>query len=107
MAADGFDASDLEFSKLAAKNCNLNLKLLRPDADELADAARKTADILGNFNDIEIRNATVMYVLLSNAKKLGMQQGYIHAGGSENDGADNAKRTGLKDGRRSLRRACF
>ena len=74
MAADGFDASDLEFSKLAAKNCNLNLKLLRPDADELADAARKTADILGNFNDIEIRNATVMYVLLSNAKKLGMHK---------------------------------
>ena len=35
VAADGFDASDLEFSKLAAKNCNLNLKLLRPDADEL------------------------------------------------------------------------
>ena len=28
VAADGFDASDLEFSKLAAKNCNLNLKLL-------------------------------------------------------------------------------
>ena len=74
VAADGFDASDLEFSKLAAKNCNLNLKLLRPDADELADAARKTADILGNFNDIEIRNATVMYVLLSNAKKLGMHK---------------------------------
>ena len=226
VAADGFDASDLEFSTLAAKNCNLNLKLLRPDADELADAARKTADILGNFNDIEIRNATVMYVLLSNAKKLGMHKvmtgdgadelfagykfmrklnpeklqseldrvysvmhftsqiiakdmgisivspflsenviqaaksiapeyksgegdvkygkwilrkafeskiprdivmagkscqdgaGTVHtgcnqqlhtryAGGSENDRADNAKRTGLKDGRRSLRRACF
>ena len=57
VVADGFDASDLEFSKLAAKNCNLNLKLL--NADELADAARKTADILGNFN---LRNA--MYVLL-------------------------------------------
>ena len=35
VAADGFDASDLEFSKLAAKNCNLNLKLLRPDADDI------------------------------------------------------------------------
>ena len=41
VAADGFDASDLEFSKLAAKNCNLNLKLLRPDADELADLLGK------------------------------------------------------------------
>ena len=74
VAAESFDAPDLEFCSLAAKNCNLELKILRPSADELADAARKTVDILGNFNDIEIRNATVMYVLLSNAKKLGMSK---------------------------------
>ena len=74
VAAEGFDAPDLEYSTLCAKSFDLRLEMLRPSLVELASAAEKTVDILGNFNDIEIRNATVMYVLLENAKKLGKRK---------------------------------
>ncbi|MDI1495935.1 MAG: asparagine synthase [Cenarchaeum symbiont of Oopsacas minuta] len=82
VAASDFASPDLPFCLQAAKHCNLKLVMLRPSVTELVNAAKESVGILENFNNIEVRNAAVMYLLLVKAKEFGMKN--IMTG----DGAD-------------------
>jgi len=66
-----FLASDLTFSQLISSKFNLPLQLKIVDTLELLSAVEETIKILKNFNDIEIRNSIVMYLVIKEIKKSG------------------------------------
>ena len=82
VVAKDFEASDLVFCQLVAKEFELPLSLLNVETSEILEAIENTILILKNFNDIEIRNNVVMYLALKWAKENG--SGGIITG----DGAD-------------------
>ena len=63
--------NDLTFSQIIAKKFSIPIKIKMVDIDELLSAVNETIKILKVFNDIEIRNAVVMYLSLQAAKKNG------------------------------------
>ncbi len=63
--------NDLTFSQIIAKKFSIPIKIKMVDVDELVSAVNETIKILKVFNDIEIRNAVVMYLSLQTAKKNG------------------------------------
>ena len=66
-----FLGTDLTYAQIIAKHAELSLSLMHVDIDEVLDSINATIDILGNFNDIEIRNSIVPYIYLNSLKKKG------------------------------------
>ena len=64
-------ATDLTYCQMAAQSFGLDLDMKSYDIAQILQAAEKTIQILGNFNDIEIRNNIVPYLAISEAKDAG------------------------------------
>ena len=82
VVAKDFDANDLVYCQLAAREFDLPLTILNVEISEIIDAVEKTILILKNFNDIEIRNNVVMYLALKWAKENG-SSGLITGDGAD------------------------
>ena len=67
-----FLGTDLTYAQIIAKHAELSLSLLQVSIEEMLDSINETIKILGNFNDIEIRNSIVPYIYLSSLKKKGV-----------------------------------
>jgi len=68
-----FLGTDLTYSQIIAKHTELPLSLMQVSMGEILDSINETIKILGNFNDIEIRNSIVPYVYLNLLKKQGVK----------------------------------
>ena len=66
-----FFGTDLTFCQMIAKKFGFPLTLKMVEHEEMLTAIDETIKILQNFNNIEIRNAIVMYLSLQTAKKQG------------------------------------
>ena len=71
--AKDFVGNDLVYCQLAAREFDLPLTIIKADTSEIINAVENTVSILGNFNDIEIRNNTVMYLAIKWAKDNGFR----------------------------------
>lgn len=69
--AEDFVATDLTYCQLAAKKFNIPLSIQKMTVLEIISGIEETIKILKNFNDIEIRNNVVMYLLMNHLKKQG------------------------------------
>jgi asparagine synthase (glutamine-hydrolysing) len=78
-----FIATDLTYCQLVAKKFNLPLKIIMPTTEELISAINETIKILKNFNDIEIRNSIVIYIVLKSVKDLGESKIILGDGADE------------------------
>ena len=78
-----FIATDLTYCQLVAKKFNLPLEIIMPQTEELLSAIEETIKILKNFNDIEIRNSIVMYVILKSIKDSGESNVILGDGADE------------------------
>jgi len=67
-----FLGTDLTYAQIIAKHTGLSLSLMQVSMEEVLDSINETIKILGNFNDIEIRNSIVPYMYLSSLKKKGV-----------------------------------
>ena len=67
-----FLGTDLTFAQIIAKHLGLNLSLIQVSMEEVLDSINETIKILGNYNDIEIRNSIVPYIYLTTLKKKGV-----------------------------------
>jgi len=66
-----FLATDLTYCQLVSKKLGIKLDIKMVRTDEIISAIEETIKILGNFNDIEIRNSIVMFIALSKIKEAG------------------------------------
>ena len=80
--AKDFEANDLTYCQLVAKEFNLPLNLMKVDTNEILEAVKNTISILKNFNDIEIRNNLVMYLVIKWVKDQGLR-GIITGDGAD------------------------
>jgi len=78
-----FIATDLTYCQLVAKKFNLPLDIIMPKTEELLSAIHETIKILKNFNDIEIRNSIVMYLLIKSVKDSGKSNIILGDGADE------------------------
>jgi len=78
-----FIATDLTYCQLVAKKFNLPLDIIMPKTEELLSAIHETIKILKNFNDIEIRNSIVMYLLIKSVKDSGKSNIIVGDGADE------------------------
>ena len=69
--AKDFVATDLTYCQLAATKLSIPLHMVQPDIGDMLEAATQCISILGNFNDIQIRNSIVMFLVIKEAKKIG------------------------------------
>lgn len=69
-----FAANDLTYCQLAAQRFDLALFIKMYEIEDLYSAIENTIRILGNFNDIEIRNNAVMYMAITEAKNSGFSK---------------------------------
>lgn len=69
-----FIASDLTYCQLAGKTFGVDLKIKTVETKELLEGIEETIKILKIFNDIEIRNSVVIYLVLQEIKKLNQNQ---------------------------------
>ncbi len=67
-----FVGTDLTYAQIMAKHTGIPLSLLHIDLGEVLEAINETIKILGNFNDIEIRNSVVPYIYLKSLKSNGI-----------------------------------
>ena len=67
-----FLGTDLTYSQIIAKHTGISLSLIHVEMNEVLDSINETIKILGNFNDIEIRNSVVPYIYLNSLKKKGV-----------------------------------
>ena len=67
-----FLGTDLTFAQIIAKHLGLTLSLIQVSMEEVLDSINETIKILGNYNDIEIRNSIVPYIYLTTLKKKGV-----------------------------------
>ena len=67
-----FLGTDLTYAQIIAKHIGLSLSLMQVSMEEVLDSINETIKILGNFNDIEIRNSIVPYMYLSSLKEKGV-----------------------------------
>ena len=67
-----FVGTDLTYAQIMAKHAEMPLSLIHVDLEEVLESINKTVKILGNFNDIEIRNSIVPYIYLNSLKKNGV-----------------------------------
>ncbi len=82
VVAEDFVSTDLTYCQMVAKELRLPLSIHNAGMATILDGVEETIRILGNFNDIEIRNSVVMYMAIKWAKDNGA--GSIITG----DGAD-------------------
>ena len=66
-----FLGTDLTYAQIMAKDLEVPLSLMQIGLEEILESINETIRILGNFNDIEIRNSIVPYIYLSLLKKKG------------------------------------
>jgi len=66
-----FKAHDIVYAQQIANKFNINLDILTISVYEIILAINDTIKILKNFNDIEIRNAVAMYIVLKHIKNEG------------------------------------
>lgn len=66
-----FVATDLTYCQLVAKKFEIPLDLISVETENLLSAIEETIKILKIFNNIEIRNSVVMYLVLSALKEKG------------------------------------
>ena len=67
-----FLGTDLTFAQIIAKHLGLNLSLIQVSMEDVLDSINETIKILGNYNDIQIRNSIVPYIYLTTLKKKGV-----------------------------------
>ena len=67
-----FLGTDLTYAQIIAKHTEIPLSLMNISLEEVLDSINETIRILGNFNDIEIRNSIVAYIYLNSLKKKGV-----------------------------------
>lgn len=67
--AKDFVASDLTYCQRVSKEFNIPLTINQVSTTDILNATEETIKILGNFNDIEIRNNVVMYLSIKWAKE--------------------------------------
>ena len=67
-----FLGTDLTFAQIIAKHLGLDLSLIQVNMEDVLDSINETIKILGNYNDIEIRNSIVPYIYLTTLKKKGV-----------------------------------
>ena len=67
-----FLGTDLTYAQIIAKHTQLHLSLIQVSMEEMLDSINETIKILGNFNDIEIRNSIVPFIYLNSLKKKGI-----------------------------------
>lgn len=72
--AKDFLATDLTYCQLVAQKFGLPLRIKMAQTDEILEAIEDTIRILGNFNEIEIRNNVVMYLAIKEAKRSGFDE---------------------------------
>ena len=68
-----FLGTDLTFAQIIAKHTGIHLSLTQINMEEILDSINETIRILGNFNDIEIRNSIVPYIYLNTLKNKGVK----------------------------------
>ena len=71
--ADDFVSTDLTYCQMVSKQMQLPLSIYNVKTTTILEAIEETIKILGNFNDIEIRNNVVMYLAIKWAKEKGEQ----------------------------------
>lgn len=69
--SEDFVATDLTYCQLAAKGFNIPLQICKASTAEILSGIQETIKILKNFNDIEIRNNVVMFLVMQSIKKQG------------------------------------
>ena len=62
--SEDFVSTDLTYCQIISKETNIPLTIYNATTSEILDAVEKTIKILKNFNDIEIRNNVVMYLVI-------------------------------------------
>lgn len=67
-------ANDLTYCQMAAKAFDLELDIKSYSIMQILDGIEETIRILGNFNDIEIRNNVVPYLAISEVKRQGFDR---------------------------------
>ena len=67
-----FVGTDLTYAQIMAKHTEIPLSLMHIELEEVLESINETIKILGNFNDIEIRNSIVPYIYLNSLKKNGV-----------------------------------
>jgi len=67
--AKDFVASDLTYCQRVSREFNIPLTINQVSTTDILNAIEETIKILGNFNDIEIRNNVVMYLSIKWAKE--------------------------------------
>lgn len=69
--ARGFAARDLTYCQTVASRLGLPLRMVEPGAGDIVGAVDETVRILGNFNDIEIRNSVAIYLAVRAVRDAG------------------------------------
>lgn len=69
--AQDFVASDLTYCQMASKRLGMPLEVRAVSIEQILDAVRQTVGILGNYNDIEIRNSVVIYLAMQHLREKG------------------------------------
>ena len=67
-----FVGTDLTYAQIMAKHAKIPLSLMHVNLEEILESVNETVKILGNFNDIEIRNSIVPYIYLNSLKNNGI-----------------------------------
>ncbi len=81
--ARDFLAEDLTYCQMAADNLGIPLDIRMVSSSDIMDAVEETIGILGNFNDIEIRNSIVMYLAATALKESGVRRAITGDGADE------------------------
>ena len=84
-----FLGTDLTFAQIIVKHVGLSLSLIQVNMEEVLDSINETIKILGNFNDIEIRNSVVPYIYLTTLKNKGVNSVITGDGADEVFGGYN------------------
>lgn len=78
-----YAGEDIKYCHDAAAATDVKLHIATPDAADLLQCASETVRILGCFSDVIIRNAMVMHVTISEARRLGISSLAVGDGADE------------------------